>query len=49
MREALTASPENLRDLGAEGRRRIEDRHDVDKEAEKLGALFEDVVKRRKL
>lgn len=49
MREALTASPEKLRDLGAEGRRRIEDRHDVDKEAEKLGEWFEDVVKRRKL
>lgn len=40
MREALTASPEKLAALGAEGRRRIEDRHDVDKEAAALGALF---------
>ncbi len=40
MREALTASPEKLRALGAEGRRRIEERHDVDKEAAALGALF---------
>ena len=40
MRAALTASPEKLAALGREGRKRIEDRHDVDKEAAKLAALF---------
>lgn len=40
MRAALTASPEKLAALGREGRKRIEDRHDVNKEAAKLAALF---------
>mgnify|MGYP001239127186 CR=1 FL=1 len=49
MRETLRASPERLAELGREGRARVEARHDVDKEAEKLGRLFADVVKRRRL
>ncbi len=49
MREALTASPEKLAALGAEGRRRIEDRHDVDKEAAALGEWFVDVFKHHRL
>ena len=36
MREALAASPEALMAKGAEGRRRIEAGHDIDKEAAKL-------------
>lgn len=49
MREALTASPEKLAALGAEGRRRIEDRHDVDKEAAALGEWLVDVFKHHRL
>ena len=45
MRAALTASPEKLAALGREGRTRIEARHDVDKEAAKLAALFEETIK----
>lgn len=44
MGEALRSSPERLAALGSEGRKRIEQSHDVDKEAAKLGALFEKVV-----
>jgi len=40
MRAALRASPEALAALGAEGRRRIEHHHDIDKEAATLAALF---------
>ncbi len=45
MRAALNASPSELLALGAEGRRRIERSHDVDKEAAKLHSLFEDAEK----
>ncbi len=48
MREVLTASPATLAMLGSEGRRRIEDRHDADKEAAKLARLFEDVPLRQR-
>ncbi|WP_207764837.1 glycosyltransferase family 4 protein [Hyphococcus luteus] len=49
MGAALAASPDELAALGREGRARVEERHDVDKEAEKLGNLFVDVVKRHRL
>jgi len=48
MREAMSASPEALAAKGAEGRARIEQGHDVDKEAAKLHDLFDDVVKDQK-
>jgi glycosyltransferase involved in cell wall biosynthesis len=44
MREALSASPQTLAVKGAEGRARIERDHDIDKEAAKLHALFEDAT-----
>ncbi len=44
MGDALRSSPERLAALGSEGRKRIEQSHDVDKEAAKLGQLFEQVV-----
>jgi colanic acid/amylovoran biosynthesis glycosyltransferase len=49
MRDALTATPQQLAALGAEGRARVEAGHDVDKEAEKLRLLFEDELKRHTL
>ena len=45
MRAALAASPETLAAKGAEGRARIERGHDVDAEAAKLRALFENAVR----
>jgi len=47
MREALCAPPETLAAKGAEGRVRIERDHDIDKEAAKLHAMFEDYDKSR--
>ena len=47
MREALSATPEQLAAKGREGRARIEHAHDVDKEAAKLAALFDSVVKQQ--
>lgn len=44
MRGALEATPDQLRAKGAEGRRRVEERHDVDKEAAKLLAFFKDAA-----
>jgi len=44
MREALLASPETLAAKAAEGRVRIEREHDIDKEAAKLHALFEETI-----
>ncbi|GJL90710.1 glycosyltransferase [Hyphococcus sp.] len=44
MGEALRSSPETLAALGAEGRKRIEAQHDIDKEAAKLAAMFERAV-----
>lgn len=44
MRGALRATPEALAAKGAEGRRRVEIAHDVDKEAAKLHAFFEEAV-----
>lgn len=43
MREALEADEATLAAKGAEGRRRVEAAHDIDKEAGKLKALFSDV------
>ncbi|MEZ5893076.1 MAG: glycosyltransferase [Parvularculaceae bacterium] len=43
MRAALKASPDQLAALGREGRARVEREHDIDKEAAKLAALFEQV------
>jgi glycosyltransferase involved in cell wall biosynthesis len=44
MRDALNASEGVLTAKGAEGRRRVETGHDVDREAAKLKALFSDVT-----
>ena len=44
MRSALTASPDALAQLGKEGRARVEDRHDVDKEAASLRAYIDRVA-----
>lgn len=44
MRGALRATPEALAAKGAEGRRRVERAHDIDTEAAKLRALFEEAV-----
>ncbi len=41
MREALAAPAEQLSAMGAEGRRRVLERHDALIEAGKLKALFE--------
>jgi glycosyltransferase involved in cell wall biosynthesis len=41
MREALAATVEQLTAMGAAGRARVMDRHDVGKEARKLKSLFE--------
>ncbi|MEO1135732.1 MAG: glycosyltransferase family 4 protein [Pseudomonadota bacterium] len=41
MRDALGASPNQLCELGREGRARVMAAHDVDKEATKLAALFD--------
>jgi len=47
MREAYFASPERLTEMGLEGRKRVIDRHNVDREAEKLHKLFESVIRKR--
>jgi colanic acid/amylovoran biosynthesis glycosyltransferase len=41
LREALSAPIEQIAAMGAAGRKRVEERHDVMREAEKLKALFE--------
>ncbi|WP_411820270.1 glycosyltransferase family 4 protein [Hyphococcus formosus] len=48
MRAALEASPEQLTAFGAEGRRRIETAHDVDKEAAKLAEYFSENTEKSK-
>ena len=46
MREALTAPADKLAAMGATGRARIIERHDVTKEAQKLNALFDSALRR---
>ena len=44
MRDALTATPRRLAEMGREGRRRVEARHDVDALARLLTARFADAI-----